>query len=191
MSAHNETNQRGGLTPELVAVLTESQSRLRGFLIKRLGNPDSAHEVLQEVNLVICRRCYEFRSSGERLDDEFLAWAFTIARIQIMAFHKRRARDRMVFPQDLSELVATMDDSLLATDLTLSREAALKKCIAKLSISNRRLVTQRYAEMLSAKAIAAEMGRSTNAVNILLHRIREQLMQCIQQRLVGEIGDDN
>ncbi len=62
-------------------MLLTSTASLLGFLLKRLGNIDQAHEVLQEVNIVICRQASEFEPASN-----FLAWAFTIARFQVMAF---------------------------------------------------------------------------------------------------------
>ncbi len=166
------------LTQEIVMLLTEAQPRLLGFLLKRLGDLDQAHEVLQEVNVVICRRATEFESGSN-----FLAWAFTIARFQVMAFRKRKSRDRLVFPADLADALDELDSKTHSPEQDVAREAALQECLRRLSGPQRELIVRRYAESVSVKALAAEMDKTANAVSILLHRTREQLMNCLDQRL--------
>lgn len=166
------------LTQEIVMLLTEAQPRLLGFLLKRLGNIDQAHEVLQEVNMVICRRATEFEPGSN-----FLAWAFTIARFQVMAFRKRQSRDRLVFPPDLAAALDEMDSAMHPSDRDAVRAAALQECLRRLTPSQRELILRRYAESISVKALAAEMDKTANAVSLVIHRTREQLIGCLEQRL--------
>jgi RNA polymerase sigma-70 factor, ECF subfamily len=168
------------LTPEMVVLLTESQPRLLGFLVKRLGNLDQAHEVLQEVNIAICKRSSEFNFENE---SNFLAWAFTVARFQLMAFRTRQFRDRLVFPADLAAALDELDTTIHPSDQVAARETALSECLGVLTDRARDLVVRRYAESVSVTALAAEMEKTTNAVSLLLHRIRVQLMNCIEHRL--------
>ncbi|SMP74184.1 RNA polymerase sigma-70 factor, ECF subfamily [Neorhodopirellula lusitana] len=171
-------SDRVELTTELVLQLTEAQPRLLSFLLKRLGNSEHAHEVLQEVNLVICRDVSRFEAGSD-----FMAWAFTIARYQIMAFRKRNLRDRLVFPADLAASLDRLDCEIFAEETCHQREAALQDCLVGLLPEQRELVIQRYAESISVKAIAGELDKSANAVSIMLHRVREKLIDCVQSKL--------
>ena len=182
LSMNSERQSKFELDGELVVLLTDAQPRLMGFLLKRLGNSDQAHEVLQEVNLVLCRRAAEYQPGTN-----FMAWAFTIARFQIMAFRKRQTRDLLVFPEDLANTLEAMDQQMFQPELQRSRETALRDCMGKLREEHQGLLLQRYAESLSVKAIAADFGKSVNAISLLLHRIREQLLGCIEKNLSGEI----
>ena len=166
---------------EVVLLLTEAQPRLFGFLLKRLARHDQAHDVLQEVNLVVCQRANEFEPGTD-----FMAWTFAIARFQIMAFRKRQSRDRLVFPQDIAAAIDSLDTQLFPHAAETDREDALRECVKSLTPQHRELLLRRYAEAISVKALAAEMGKTANAVSIILHRIREQLSQCIEFRLSGE-----
>ncbi|MFG0253569.1 MAG: sigma-70 family RNA polymerase sigma factor [Rhodopirellula sp. JB053] len=181
MNSSQNDNETLQLTTEWVLRLTEAQPRLLGFLLKRLGNPDQAHEVLQEVNLVICRDAEKFKQ-----DSDFLAWAFAIARYQILAFRKRQSRDRLVFPADLAASLDRLDSEMFPTEVCDRREAALQDCLVQLPPQQRKLVVQRYAESLSVKSIAGELDKSANAVSIMLHRIREKLIACIESKIITE-----
>lgn len=179
---NNEQHTKFELDGEMVVLLTEAQPRLIGFLLKRLGSLDQAHEVLQEVNLVLCRRASEYEAGSN-----FMAWAFAIARFQILAFRKRQTRDMLVFPEDLANTLEVMDEQMFQPKIERARSAALRDCMGKLRQEHQNLLLQRYAESLSVKAIAADMGKSANAISLLLHRIREQLLGCIEQKLTGDI----
>jgi RNA polymerase sigma-70 factor (ECF subfamily) len=178
MTTPHENQSKFELTQEIVMLLTDAQPRMLAFLLKRLGDRDQAHEVLQEVNMVICRRAAEFESGSN-----FMAWAFTIARFQVMAFRKRQSRDRLVFPDDLAAALDEIDSSLHSPERDAGRAAALQECLRLLSPAQRDLVVRRYAESVSVKALAGELDKTANAVSMLLHRTREQLMNCLEKRL--------
>lgn len=169
------------LTPDWVLRLTDAQPRLYGFLLKRLGNSDQAQEVLQEVNLVMCRNADAYQAGTD-----FMAWAFSVARFQVLAFRKRQSRDRLVFPSDLFGSLESLDEDLYPHELAEIRQLALRECMKSLPDHQTRLVSQRYGQSMTVKSIADELGKSANAVSIVLHRVREQLMKCVQQRLLKE-----
>lgn len=170
------------LSAHWVLQLTEAQPRLLGFLLKRTGSHDQAQEVLQETNLVLCRGADKFEDGTD-----FMAWAFATARYQLMAFRKRQARDRLVFPLDLSDSLASLDESMFPVEKDPSRMKALNDCVQSLAPEHRSLVLKRYAEATSVKAIAADMEKTANAVSLVLHRIRERLMRCVGMKTSVEI----
>ncbi len=64
-----------GASEDLVVEITAIQPRLYGFILKRLADHEQALEVLQNTNLVLCRKAGEFQKGSS-----FAAWAFTIAK---------------------------------------------------------------------------------------------------------------
>lgn len=166
------------LSPQWVLQLTQAQPRIFGFLLKRLGSHDQAQEVLQEVNLVLCRDARKFEEGTD-----FMAWAFAIARFQMMAFRKRQSRDRLVFSVDLTESLALLDEKMFPAGTDSQRLVALNTCVQKLEPEHRGILLQRYAESTSVKAIAADVDKTANAVSLTLHRIREQLMKCVATKV--------
>jgi RNA polymerase sigma-70 factor, ECF subfamily len=92
-------------TEHFVRSLTEYQSRLYAYIVAMLGDADAAGDVFQNTNVAIWRKAAEYTEGTN-----FWAWTSRIAHFEVLAFRKRRQRDRHVF-----------DDGLLAN---IAEEAA-------------------------------------------------------------------
>lgn len=169
---------------EVVLGMTEAQPRLFSFLLKRLAHADQAHEVLQNVNLTICKKASQFKDGTD-----FVAWAFAIARFELMAFRQNQAREKLVFTDEVCRLIEQLDSSPAHQRSYGERKLALKNCLNRLSKSQKLLINRRYSDAEPVSAISAAMGKSANAVSLLLHRIRERLMICINKKLMSEIPE--
>ena len=90
------------LSDEFVLELTQAQQSLLSYIYRRVANRDQAQEVLQQTNLVLCRKADKFE-----LGTNFNAWAVTMARYQILSHRRNVARDRLVFTD---EVFAVVDD---------------------------------------------------------------------------------
>ena len=63
------------------------------------------------------------------------------------------------------------------------RALALRKCLAKLSADDRELLDRVYSDRDSVDGIAAELGKATQTIYNRLHKLRRQLMDCIERNL--------
>jgi RNA polymerase sigma-70 factor (ECF subfamily) len=135
--------------------------------------------VLQEINLVLCRKAEDFCE-----DTNFNAWAFQIARNQCLAYWKIRARDRLVFDDEAISKIASRAESKLAEMNEKSR--ALRTCLGELPRRQRELLEGRYATGGSVKNLAKFLGRSEPSVSQTLYRIRTALVECVRARLARE-----
>lgn len=88
-------NESYGASEDLVVEITPIQPRLYGNILKRLADHEQALEVLQSTNLVLCRKAGEFQKGSS-----FAAWAFMIAKFQVMAWRKSESRSRLVFTDE-------------------------------------------------------------------------------------------
>jgi RNA polymerase sigma-70 factor (ECF subfamily) len=163
---------------EFVRLMTEHQGRLFAYILSLLGDPDAANDVLQEANVVLWRDSKEFR-----LGTNFKAWAFRIAHFQVMAWRQRQIRDRLVFEDDMLEVLAFAARD--ADETFDSRQKLLTGCLEKLQPVHREMVRRRYAEGTALQAIAAERGMTANAVMQALFRIRQSLMHCVARYSEG------
>ena len=157
-----------------VVQMTNCQGRLFAYILSQLGNVDQAKDVLQESNLVLWRKRADFVDGTN-----FHAWAGRVAHFQIRAYRPKMGRDRLVFDEDIANTLAEHSDRRHCNDD--DRERALHQCLGKLSDQHRDLVRQYYSDGTSAKAIAAELGKTANALVQVLHRVRLNLLRCIQQ----------
>jgi RNA polymerase sigma-70 factor (ECF subfamily) len=173
--SHEES--REGVSAEFISQLTGHQRRLYTFILSLVRDPVDADDILQECNMVMWRKSGDFEEGTN-----FSAWAFSIARFQVMAYRKRRQRSRLHFDDELVEMLAAEaavmhdpdPDPLLST---------LSHCLKKLSADQRSLVAERYEPGGCVNDIAAEQGRSPKAVSESLRRIRKNLMLCIEANL--------
>jgi RNA polymerase sigma-70 factor (ECF subfamily) len=158
--------------------LTAAQSHLYAFICSLLGSTREAPDVLQETNVLLWQRAAEYDPTRE-----FLPWAYTLARYQVMTHRKRVSRDRLVLDDELLGEVAA---AVASRNYNLEdRLRALGDCIDKLPDRQRELIRRRYAQGRAVKALAAELGQPATAVSVLLYRIRAALGKCIEQALAA------
>lgn len=156
-------------------LLTKAQSSLYAFICSLLGGSKHAHDVLQETNLVLWEKEAEFDRSRE-----FLPWAFKFAHLQVLAFRKKRQRDRLTFSDDLIESLAfELTSQSQSTD---SRLDVLSDCIEKLAEPHRDLLRHFYGQNSTLVEISQVLGKQVGAVTMTLHRIRRALADCIDRK---------
>lgn len=158
-----------------VQLMLANQNRLFAFIMSLLGNREQTHDVLQQTNLILWEKLDDFQPGTN-----FMAWAFQIARYQVMAYRQKQGRDRHVFDDEAIALVATAFEQ--HSEQFDDRLAALSHCIQQLPDDGRRLLRRRYADGWTVKTLAEEVGQSANRLAVKLHRLRAVLMECIQRR---------
>ena len=140
-------------------------------------NRVAAQDILQETNLVLCKKVSEFEPGTN-----FKAWAFAIARFEVLNYRKQQARDaRLVFSEELEETFA--EELAQQSDDLERRHAALKACLGKLREKDRALLMHRYAKKGTLDEFARAAGRSVGGLKVTLHRLRNTLLACMQKQL--------
>jgi RNA polymerase sigma-70 factor (ECF subfamily) len=162
-----------------VSLIAQHQWALRGFILSLMpGSPD-VDDVLQETNMVLWEKRKRFEEGSN-----FLAWATTIARFQVMR-HRNSAKRSRVLPfsdEFLHELAGKVAPDNPKTKLL----GALDRCLEKLSEKQRRLVAARYTPGHSLADHAAQIGTSAEVLRVTLHRIRLALKRCVEETLQGQ-----
>lgn len=155
---------------------------LRRFIRSLLPTWTDADDVLQQTALVIWRKF-------ELYDPEtnFMKWACVIARFEALAYRRKMARDRLVFREDVMELMAAEGVNELPSR-SPEREA-LEKCLEKMTEKQRNFIELAYTPGVKVKEMAAEAGSSAAAFYMRLKRLRHQLMGCIEKTIKeGELN---
>jgi RNA polymerase sigma-70 factor (ECF subfamily) len=152
------------------------QDRLRAFIYSLMPGSTHIADVLQNTNAILWQKRGEFTA-----DTNFTAWAFRIARYQTMHQLDRDKRDgRLVFSE---ELLQTIAESSIPDPTHHRMMQALEGCLAKLTDHQRALVTARYTHGHSLEKHAESTGRSAGSLRIALHRIRDLLKECVENRM--------
>lgn len=167
---------------EFVRLFSKYEGNLRAFVTSLLPNWEGVDEVMQETSLVMWRKFDQF--DPDRPGSKFIDWSFMIARYEVLKYRRKRATDRLVFSEDVYELLAAEAEEVAAEHP--QRQRALQGCIAKLEPPQRELIQIAYADGISIKAAADRVGRTPTGLYKALARIRKSLHRCIEFSLSEE-----
>ena len=155
--------------------LTALQKPLYAYILTLLPNRTEAEDVLQETNLILCRKASEYDPKGH-----FQGWAFNIARYQVMGHISKFKRSKLFFSPDLIENLA--EEALDLKDLDLSRKA-LQICYGLLPKHMKPIAQLRFREDKSLLEISKKLKRPMGSVSATLHRIRINLISCVKNKM--------
>jgi RNA polymerase sigma-70 factor (ECF subfamily) len=161
---------------EFVFLLARHERLLGAYVMTMVPHPQDADDILQEAKVVMWRHFAKFE-----LGTNFGAWARKIAFHQVLAYRKRKHRDRLDFSEDFLRAVA--DEAEVSADHLEQRERLLHECVAKLPEDHRATLQLRYQEGLSLEDMAARLGRTVGALYRLLSRVRAVLHECVSKNL--------
>ncbi len=148
---------------------------LRRFIRSLLPTRADADEVLQQTAIVSWRKFGQYDP-----ETSFLKWACVIGRFEALAFRRKVARDRLVFREDILELMA--EEGLEEIDARQVERAALESCLEELPKKHRQLLTLAYTPGITVVDLARKTGSTAAALYMRLNRLRRQLMSCIEAK---------
>ncbi len=161
-----------------VRLLAQNQRRVYLYVLTLVPNQNEAEEVMQNTNLVLWREFETFQPGTN-----FAAWACRVALNQVLAWRKKRSRDRLEFSDAFLEAVGREAEE--SADLLEDRSQALAGCLAKLPTDHREMVRLRYTEGLAIEEVAKQAGRTVEATYRALSRIRQVLHDCVTRSLTS------
>ena len=154
---------------------------LYAFIFRLVPSMADADDILQETNLVLWSKQAEFTPGTD-----FRAWAFRIARFQVMAHRRRQSLDRLIFGDELVERLARQAESGCGRWTTSANCCSMPAEAQRFAAATAR---QPLRQSAFRPGDRGEEPRKANAVFQSLHRTRETLLRCIEQGLTKR-GDD-
>lgn len=174
-----------GDTAAFEAVVRRYELPLRAWLAAHVPPGVDVDEIAQRSFLIAFTQLGQFEPGTN-----FGAWLFTIARYQLRTETTRLRR--------VADYHARYGLNLLQQELDrrceeppemwTTRLEQLQRCLDLLGGHLRRFVDWRYDEEVSLEEMALRSGRSVAAVKKQLWKIRQQLQQCVENRLAAEGG---
>lgn len=166
---------------QFVALFTEHEPGLRAFVRSLTYSWDDADEVMQNTGLVLWRKFDSFDP-----ETDFMKWACVVARFEVLAWRRDKARDRHVFDEELVDLLSA---EAAEEHETLARERkALDTCLRKLPEKQRRIVMAAYEPGVRLNQVAERLGKSATAFYKIVNRARLGLLKCIESEIQSEEG---
>lgn len=170
-------------TPEsyetFVRLFVTHEGRLRGFLRTLLTDWDDVDEVMQETSIIAWRKFAQFD-----IGTNFMAWAAAIARFEALKHRRKQARDRLVFSEDIFDMLA--DESLEEADTLTAHRSALGKCLEKLDERQKELLHLAYQPGVKFHEVAEKAGKSAQAFYKTIQRMRAMLLDCAEKQMQQE-----
>jgi RNA polymerase sigma-70 factor (ECF subfamily) len=151
------------------------ENDLRRFVRSLLPTWHDAEEVVQQSALVIWRKFDQFDPSTE-----FMKWACVIARFEALAYRRKMGRDRLVFRENLFDLLA--DEGAEEIGQRQAEYDALESCLQAMPEKHRWLLTLAYTPGVKVKDLAERAGSTSAALYMRLNRLRKDLMHCIESK---------
>jgi len=161
---------------EFTNLLTANHGRIFGAIYSLVLNRADAEDLYQQTALVLWKKFDQFE-----LGSDFGSWALKVARLTVYNFIRTKGRGRVFFSETLLETILESQEAQAPQEI-LARRDALQKCLQKLTPVDAKLVSRCYDGQSKIKEVAADEGRSINALYLTLHRIRKTLFRCIEHR---------
>lgn len=148
---------------------------LRRFIRSLLPTWTDTDEVLQQTAIVIWRKFDQYDPTTN-----FMKWACVIARFEALSYRRKMARDRLVFREDVFDLMA--EEGAAELDQRTVEHEALETCLLAMPERQRQFLTLAYTPGVKIKDMAKEAGSSAASFYMRLKRLRRQLMQCMESK---------
>ena len=161
---------------QFLRLLAEHEPSVRILVRSLLPTRTDASDVMQDVTVVLWQKFDEFDATRD-----FRKWAFGVARFQVLAFLRDKARDRHVFDEELVNLIAV--DIASAVQRHEAQREALETCLQKLPPPQRELVLTAYTKGTRMDELAARRGQTAMSLYKLLHRVRQALLKCVRHTI--------
>jgi RNA polymerase sigma-70 factor (ECF subfamily) len=147
---------------------------LRTVVIARLGEPQAADEVMQELSLAVIKQ------SSPLADPSKLApWLYRLAVRQALLYRRARGRQRKLTGSYADRVRPCEHDDRsedpLSWLLADERRLLVRQAIGRLSPRDAEILLLKYTEDWSYHDLASHLGVSHSAVEARLHRARARL----------------
>lgn len=165
---------------EFEALVVEHHVRVRAF-VRSLGvDPDWVDDLAQEAFLTAYREWDSFDPSRD-----FGKWIRGIAANLVRNEIRKDARRQRILHTELAQLLLDRYAESREQQAPLTIEA-VRDCLDKLTSRSQEIIQGRYRDELAAPELAEQLGLSAANVRQMLVRIRRQLKQCVELRVMKE-----
>lgn len=152
---------------------THAFPKVLKFLVKRSGNPEIAHEVLQETYLAALKSYRTFRHKST-----YFTWLCKIALNKLSDYYRDQVRrnSRVIIPT-IAAFNKHVDPALSAEEKMALGElkTRVNQCLDLLPPSYRRLLHLRYYEQLTLQEIQVKLRLSARRLEGRLYRAKKLL----------------
>jgi RNA polymerase sigma-70 factor (ECF subfamily) len=159
------------------AALSEHGRWLRTVALARVGEPQAAEEVLQNVALAAVQHGNELRDPTK-----VAPWLYRLAVVESLQWRRRQGRGRKLVDRYANRTYLTDEsDDPDPLDWLLAGEQRrlVRTALRQLPRRDAEILVLKYTEDWSYRKLAEHLGLSTSAVEARLHRARHKLRRLL------------
>jgi RNA polymerase sigma-70 factor (ECF subfamily) len=156
--------------------------RLYAYVLKQLGDPAQAEEIVADTLYEVWRAPTRFRG-----DAQFSTWLIGIARNKVlMAWRARKPDAKHEDIDDFAELIAGDDHSGFDSLADRQRREGVAHCVKRLSDEHRECIHLVFYEGMALADVAQVQACPENTVKTRLFHARKKLEHCLRAMLSRE-----
>jgi RNA polymerase sigma-70 factor (ECF subfamily) len=163
-------------------LVVEHHVQLRAFVRSLAVKPDWVDDVAQEAFLTAYRKWDSYDES-----QDFGKWIRGIAANIVRNEIRKDARHQRLLHTELAKMLLNRCSGSKEPPETMTVEA-IRECLGKLAPKSREVVEARYRDGETAPELANRLNLTAANVRQMLVRIRHQIKQCVELRMLKEAG---
>ena len=144
---------------------------ISGYVVRRVGNPEDAAEVIAETFSTLWRRLDSCPAGGD-----VRPWLFGVAR-RVMANQRRSERRRSALAERLTAELDATSPPLVAA----GSDGRIARAFEALSEPDREVLSLMAWERLSREELSVVLGVSSAVVRLRLHRARRRFKAALDR----------
>jgi RNA polymerase sigma-70 factor, ECF subfamily len=161
---------------DFARLLVQNDRALFRYILTFVSRLGDAEEIWQRVATVLWQKFSDYDSTRA-----FLPWAQGVAYFEILKFKTEMARSRLIFSEDVLNLLADTRESM--SPVLEAQMAALHECLGNIGAEAAELLKRRYSDSETVASLAAERGKTAKSFYRRLDRLRDLIANCIERRI--------
>lgn len=174
----NEKSRFSNEKASFVNLLTANYYRIHAYVLSMVPNDSDVDDIMQETVTLMWQNFDRFQPGTN-----FVSWAVTIAKFQVLKYQKQRKRSRLVLSDEVYDLLISENHSI--QEQSHERFRALRDCLQKLPEKEQNFIKLRYMDGATAKMVAQKIGASIDAVYRHGAKLNDMLLRCVRTALAG------
>ncbi|WP_016954230.1 sigma-70 family RNA polymerase sigma factor [Catenovulum agarivorans] len=160
----------------------EDKGRLYSYIHALVADKVAADDIFQETCLTLWTEFAKFE-----IGTSFSKWANAIAYRRVLAFYRTNKKYTLGLDEDflvdINEGYVELETSSTQLEQKLHY---LELCLQRLSTPLQQVYEQFYVKNHTANEIASDSGRSIHAIRKVVHKIRQRIFDCVDEKAQQE-----
>jgi RNA polymerase sigma-70 factor (ECF subfamily) len=138
-------------------------------------NYHDSEDIIQNIAVIFAEKFADLHPSRDPVP-----WILRIARYEVVNHFRIKGREQRLLDEKVLERIELAYHAIHGESEDIKN--ALHECIESLNDRPRHVLKLRYFRVMDIQDISRRLGLSSNAVYIILCRVREALANCVQKK---------